>query len=79
MEIKVLYFGMIAEWKGGSEEKRMVDNTMHTQQLLDSIAMEIPGIKDINYVVALNRSMIEESMALVNGDEVSIFPPFAGG
>jgi molybdopterin converting factor small subunit len=79
MKIKVRYFGMIAEWKGVSEEMRTLDMGCSASNLLESINMDIPELAEINYVIAHNQLMMEGEFTLKEGDEVSLFPPFAGG
>lgn len=79
MHIKLLYFGMIAEWKGVSEETKMVSKDATIKNLLAEIELQIPEIKEINYALAHNQTMVEGEFKLSDGDEISLFPPFAGG
>lgn len=79
MNISVLYFGMIAEWKGVSKETREIEPGLSSSDLLETIKKETPQLSGINYAVAFNQEMIGTPQALTEGCEVSIFPPFAGG
>ncbi len=79
MEIKVLYFGEIAEWKGCAEELKQLNSSITTDEFVGSLVKEIPQLAQINYAIAVNRNMIDAPVELLNGYEVSVFPPFAGG
>ena len=79
MEVKVLYFGEIAEWKGFDEELKQLDSTANTEDLVQRLLLEIPQLEQINYAIALNQKMINSPEILTHGCEVSVFPPFAGG
>lgn len=79
MKVKVLYFGEIAEWKRCSEELVQLKESATTEELVSHLLLEIPQLEQINYVIAVNQKMIEVPVILQNGNEVSVFPPFAGG
>lgn len=79
MKIKVLYFGMIAEMAKCSEQLKEVEGDSSINDLINQILIEMPDLKEINYVVAQNQLLIDGNKQLTDGDEISVFPPFAGG
>lgn len=79
MKIKVVYFGMIAEWKGVTEEIRTIVPEWNTLDVIHALRKELPQLQTINYAVAHNQSLVDEGVFLSDGDEIAIFPPFAGG
>jgi molybdopterin converting factor small subunit len=77
MEIKVLFFGVLAEVTGTSCKHYPVVNTM--KDLRQSIIEDFPEIVHYNYRIALNNDLIDGEPSLRSGDEVAFLPPFAGG
>lgn len=77
MEIKVLFFGVLAEvTKTGFKHYR--DITSYDDLRL-RIQDEFPEIVHYNYRIALNSEIINEDPELKNEDEIAYMPPFAGG
>jgi len=77
MEIKVLFFGVLAEvTKTGFRHYRDISSF---NDLKCRIQDEYPEIVHYNYVIALNNELINEDPVLKNGDEIALMPPFAGG
>jgi len=79
MKINTLYFGMIAE-KRGLQSETLVFSTGATLLNVKEKALElIPSLDEMNYAIAVNQNLDSENVALKEGDEISFFPPFAGG
>jgi len=77
MEIKVLFFGVLAEvTKTGFKHYR--DITSFSDLKL-RIHDEFPELIHYTYRMALNNNIINEEPELENEDEVAFLPPFAGG
>ena len=77
MEIKVLFFGVLAEvtntgFKHYRDIKSYNDLKLRIQD-------EFPEIVHYNYRIALNSELINEDPELKNEDEIAFLPPFAGG
>ncbi|MGB1004093.1 MAG: MoaD/ThiS family protein [Salibacteraceae bacterium] len=79
MNVKVLYFGEIAEMKGVSEEIKKVTTGLNSQEFMESLQAETPQLSSINFAIAINQEMNTVPQLLTDGCEVSVFPPFAGG
>jgi len=77
MEIKVLFFGVLAE----------VTQTMFTHyrdvtsfsDLKHRIEDEFPEIVHYDFRIAVNNELKNDEPVLKNNDEVAFMPPFAGG
>lgn len=77
MEIKVLFFGVLAEVTGTSCKQYPVVSTI--KDLSQRITDDFPEIVHYNYRIALNNEIIVGEPSLRSGDEVAFLPPFAGG
>ncbi len=79
MNIRIRYFGQIAEVIGKEEEHRDVTDG----STLNELELELKSrykLEDIYYQIALNQQMEEiKETVLNNNDEVAFMPPFAGG
>jgi molybdopterin converting factor small subunit len=77
MQVKVLFFGVLAEvtctnCKHYSEVKTIGDLKLRIQD-------DYPEIVHYNYRISLNNEIINKEPYLNDGDEVALMPPFAGG
>ena len=76
-QINVLTFGAITEITG---LKNFVIEAVDTTELLVQILEEkYPGLKTVQYAIAVNKEMIQEPVALNDHAEVALLPPFSGG
>lgn len=77
MEVKVLFFGVLAEVTGTScanySGVKSVSDVRHR------IADSHPEFVHYNFRVAVNSQIIDDDKELADGDEVVFLPPFAGG
>ncbi len=77
MEIKVLFFGVLAEvTKTGF---RYYTNIKSFNDLKLRIEDEFPGTVHYNYRIAVNKELASADPVLKDGDEVAFMPPFEGG
>ena len=77
MKIKVLFFGVIGEITQKQEE--IFDNIKNTQEFIIYIENKYPKLKDFNYQLSVNQSIIISNEKLNDNDELALLPPFAGG
>lgn len=77
MELKIKYFGMLAEYTGCYEESRYTDAPS-----LDALRKELEAehllLTSVPYRMAHNLKL-NTNQELKEGDEVALLPPFAGG
>jgi len=77
MEVKVLFFGVLAEVTGTNikiyrDVKSLGDLKLRIQD-------DFPEVVHYNFRISLNNVLIDNDPLLNNGDEVALMPPFAGG
>ena len=77
MEVKVLFFGVLAEVTGTS--CKHYPDVSRMEDLRLRITDDFPEIMHYNYRIALNNVIIVGEPSLQPGDEVAFLPPFAGG
>ncbi len=76
MEVKL--FGMLAEAAGQSEIK-LEGEIGSVEQLKELVLNQYPQLESMNFKVAVNQSLVEESQNIGTEDEIALLPPFAGG
>ena len=77
MEIKVLFFGVLAEVTQTSiKHYRDVKSFGDLKYRIED---DYPEIVNYSFRVSLNNEIIDEDPVLNNGDEIAFLPPFAGG
>jgi molybdopterin synthase sulfur carrier subunit len=77
MEIKVLFFGVLAEVTMSSI--KYYREVKSINDLKFRILDDFPEIEFYDFRISLNNEIINDNRSLNNGDEVSLMPPFAGG
>lgn len=77
MEIKVLFFGVLAEVT--QTMYKHYRNVLSFSDLMHRIQDEFPEMVHYDYRIAVNSEMVNEDPELKDMDEVALLPPFAGG
>jgi len=77
MEVKVLFFGVLAE-VSGTPVKHYQDVRSMTDLKL-RIQDDYPEIVHYSFRISLNSEITDEDSTLKSGDEIALMPPFAGG
>jgi molybdopterin synthase sulfur carrier subunit len=77
MEITVIAFGQLAELTGKSNW--MMSDIHDTEQLKQEIELSYPSIKNIHYLVAINKKIAKEKTEISANATVALLPPFSGG
>lgn len=76
MEIKVLFFGYLAERLGCTETTVSAPSLSAAQAELDG---RYPGLSGMACLWAVNQEVQRGDAPLTDGDEIAVMPPFAGG
>ncbi len=81
MKVTVLYFGIVRERLGLSQESIDIDAGMTVAALLSRLSSLHPGLADgVESVrVAVNRDYVDSTAVLSDNDEVAVIPPVSGG
>ncbi len=77
MEVKVFFFGVLAEVTGTNFKHYKDLKSIGDLKLL--IQDDFPEVVHYNYRISLNNEIINNDLTLNNGDEIALMPPFAGG
>ena len=77
MQVKVLFFGVLAEVAGTAS--RLYSDVSSLSSLQVRIQDDFPEIVHYNYRISVNNEIINDDPPLADGDEVAFMPPFAGG
>ena len=77
MEVKVLFFGVLAEVSGTSFKHYR--DVKSIGDLKFRIQDDFPEIVHYNFRVSVNSEITDNNKLLKSGDEVALLPPFAGG
>ena len=77
MEIRIRYFGMVAEKTGCYEEQFNIDNGCVTD-LLALVIDKHPKLETTDFSVAQDKIIVDDTMKL-NGKEIALLPAFSGG
>lgn len=73
----VLTFGAITDIIGKSSFT--VEDIPSTDALTRKLEDQFPGLKAINYAIAVNKKVIQSPTALDSSTTVALLPPFSGG
>jgi molybdopterin converting factor subunit 1 len=79
MEIRVKYFGSVAEETGKAEETIFLrESIIELWEFVTSIFNKYELDNDPTIQVAVNQ-VLRKNAILQNGDEIAFLPPYAGG
>jgi molybdopterin synthase catalytic subunit len=79
--LRVLYFAVVRERLGLSEEEVALPAGGTVGALLDALAARHEALGPLRPAlkVAVNQAFVDDGQALVDGDEVALIPPVSGG
>ena len=77
MELKIKYFGVLAEIAGRNEEKISTEQLI-IADVVDLIIKKHPEIKGRSFKIAQNKVIVNTDTRL-DGSEIAVLPPFSGG
>lgn len=77
MEVKVLFFGVLAEVTGTTIKH--YNGVKSVKDLKLKVEDDFPEVVHYNFRISVNNQIIDSDPTLKNGDEVAFMPPFAGG
>jgi molybdopterin synthase sulfur carrier subunit len=77
MQINILAFGQIADIAGKNSWKlENVDDTDSMKQKLEQL---YPVLKEMKYLIAVDKTIIQTNTPLSSDVTVALLPPFSGG
>jgi molybdopterin synthase catalytic subunit len=81
MRVKVLFFGMLKDIVGATEEHLNVAEDAQLLNIFDHYAGRFPRLREMagSIVLARNQEFSDASARVTEGDEVAFLPPVSGG
>jgi MoaE-MoaD fusion protein len=81
MRVKVLFFGMLKEIAGRSEEQLELPAGGNLASVFDHYAGRFPRLREMaaSIVMARNHEFAPLTAAVADGDEIALLPPVSGG
>jgi molybdopterin converting factor subunit 1 len=81
VRVKVLFFGMLKDIVGRSEDRIEVDEGARLDSIFERYAREFPRLNGLatSIVLASNHQFCDRSEAVRDGDEIAFLPPVSGG
>lgn len=74
--MRVLFFGELASLC--TNEIELINGCTTLEDVLQSLKEKYPILISKNYIVAINKKVVENAL-LNNDDEIALMPPFSGG
>lgn len=81
MHVKVLFFGLLKDIVGVSEDRIEIEEGARLEALFERYAGQFPRMREMasSVVLACNHQFCERSTIVNDGDEVAFLPPVSGG
>ena len=79
MELKVLYFGMIAEATNCKEEIISLPSGNNVDHLENLLKNKYNDLKDLSFKIVVDQKISSGNPLLTSQNEIALLPPFAGG
>lgn len=76
-KVKVLLFGELAQL--ASAKELQLEGYSNIDDINKYLQKTYPKLASKKYAIALNKTIINESLLLNTGDEIALLPPFSGG
>lgn len=75
--MEILLFGQLADLAGGA--KAVVDNVADTDALRSLLEQRFPALQQVKYMLAVNKTIVQNNKQLHGNETVALMPPFSGG
>ncbi len=81
MRIRVLFFGLLRDLIGCSEQELELPENARLETVFDHYASQFPRVREMSdsIVMARNEEFAARDGSLADGDEVAMMPPVSGG
>ena len=80
MQIKLKYFGLVADYTKKKDEVIFFEgNSVTLLEVQMRLHETYPELTKTMYSFAINQTLIQGDTSVNNLDEIAILPPFAGG
>jgi molybdopterin converting factor small subunit len=79
MNITIRYYGQLAEITGQTEESLAIADSASLGESIENLRQRYPAMQTVAISAARNNETAEPETILADGDQIDLFPPFAGG
>jgi molybdopterin converting factor small subunit len=76
MAVKIQLFGQLKQIAGSSE---LTTEAIDTNQLMKEMAARFPLLENLDYQIAVDRTIIQTNTSIRAGQELALLPPYSGG
>ena len=77
MEINILAFGQIADIAGAGSWKET--DIADTAALKKKLQERFPQLHELNYLIAIDKNIVQENSVIPDRATVALLPPYSGG
>jgi sulfur-carrier protein len=75
--MEIILFGQLADIVGNG--KIDIASAADTDELKRILENRFPRLKGVNYMIAVNKQLVQSGVALHGGEVIALMPPFSGG
>lgn len=79
MDIRIKYFGLLAEAMEKEDAVFSIKENCTVQELKNTLLSSYPVLEGKEFKVAVNKNIVDEKVVILPTDELALLPPFAGG
>ncbi|MFT4601337.1 MAG: molybdopterin synthase sulfur carrier subunit [Arenicella sp.] len=79
MKVNILYFAQLSEKLGFTKEEFDIPDNMGSDALIEKLRVKYHELKDLEFAVSVNQTIVKTDTPLKEGIEIALLPPFAGG
>lgn len=79
MDIKIKYFGLLAEAMSQTETIITLKENCTVEELKRILLSIYPALEGKEFKIAVNKNIVTEKAIILPTDELALLPPFAGG
>jgi molybdopterin synthase sulfur carrier subunit len=76
MAVKIKLYGQIKQVTGLSE---WLSEAVDTDGLKKEISTRFPALRELNYLIAVDRNIAQTNTDIKAGQELALLPPYSGG
>ncbi|HXB29588.1 MAG TPA: MoaD/ThiS family protein [Puia sp.] len=76
MAVKIQLFGQLKQITGASE---LNSDAVDTDGLVKEITTRFPLLENLNYLIAVDRTIVQTNTFIKPGQELALLPPYSGG
>jgi molybdopterin converting factor small subunit len=76
MAVNIQLFGQLKQMTGVSE---LTMEAADTDGLIKEMLSRFPMLENLNYVIAVDRNIVQSNTVIKAGQELAMLPPYSGG